>query len=134
MGRHSRLLLFTRNSLRMYFFKKMEKVMKHIFFAGVFASITACTPLLVFAANASAVSQSDQAAALDKSIKEFTDARDVAKMKAYEAGSDADRFLGQNWTDYQQAIRKQERYEQAVRDLDEKIKELEQQRAALNKK
>lgn len=108
--------------------------MKNIFFAGVVGCIAACGPVVVYAADMPAVSQTDQAAALDKLIKEFTDARDVAEMKAYEAGSDADRFLGQNWTDYQQAIRKQERYEQAVKDLNEKIKELEQQRAALNRK
>lgn len=108
--------------------------MKNIFFVGVVACIAACTPVVVFAKDSPAAGQADQAAALDKLIKEFTDARNVAKMKAYEAGSDADRFLGQNWTDYQQAIRKQERYEQEIKDLDEKIKELEQQRAALNKK
>lgn len=108
--------------------------MKNIFFAGVFACVAACTPVVAVAAEMPAAGQADQAAALDKLIKEFTDARDVAKMKAYEAGSDADRFLGLNWTDYQQAIRKQQRYEQAVKDLDEKIKELKQQRAALGKK
>lgn len=71
---------------------------------------------------------------LDKEIKMFKDARDRAAMQAYISGSNADQFLDQNWTDYQQAIRKQEMYEQQVKDLNEKIQELEAQKAALQKK
>ncbi|MBS0634875.1 MAG: hypothetical protein JSR37_05380 [Verrucomicrobia bacterium] len=71
---------------------------------------------------------------LDKEIKMFKDARDRAAMQAYISGSNADQFLDQNWTDYQQAIRKQEMYKEQVKVLDEKIQELEAQKAALQKK
>lgn len=87
-----------------------------------------------FAADAPAASQNEQMTDLDQLIKQFKDARDVASMRAYEAGSQADQFLGQSWTDYQQAIRKQEMLNQQVKELDEKIKELEQQKAAMIKK
>ena len=88
-------------------------------------------PQVGFCADGAPATEQGQMAALDKQIKEFKDARDVAKMRAYEAGSQADQFLGQSWTDYQRAIRKQEFYQNQVKELDAKIKELEAQKAAL---
>lgn len=87
-------------------------------------------PLVMFAQTPS---KTEQIAELDKLIKEFKEARDRASMEAYIAGSNADRFLDQNWTDYRRAIRKQENYEWEVKELDAKIKELEAQKAALQK-
>ncbi len=88
-------------------------------------SILALVPALVFA---------DRLSDLDAEIKQFKDARDVAQSKAYIAGSQAGQFLDQNWMDYKQAIRRQEQYQTDVKLLDEKIKELEAEKAALQKK
>ncbi|MCE5293111.1 MAG: hypothetical protein LLF94_00670 [Chlamydiales bacterium] len=78
---------------------------------------------------ASVTAPADPSEDIDAIIKKFKDARDVAESNAYLAGSEADQYLGQNWTDYQQAIRKQELYKEQVRVLDEKIAELEKQKA-----
>jgi hypothetical protein len=72
--------------------------------------------------------------ALDKEIKEFKDARDEAKMQAYIAGNNADQYLGLNWVDYQEAIQQQEMYQEEVKELDEKLVELEKRRAELQAK
>ncbi len=88
-------------------------------------SIFAAIPALLLA---------DRASDLDAEIKQFKQARDLAKSQAYMAGSRANQFLGQNWVDYQQAIRAQERYENDAKLLDEKVKELEQEKASLQKK
>ncbi len=85
---------------------------------------------LVAGAMLSVPGFADNQADLDKQIKEFKAARDQAEAQAYEAGSRANQFLGQNWVDYQQAIKKQEFYENQAKLLDEKVKELEKQKAA----
>jgi len=90
-----------------------------------FLSILALVPTLLFA---------DQISDLDQQIKEFKTARNRAASQAYMAGSQANQFLGQNWVDYQQAVRKQEMYQNQVKLLDERIKELEAEKAALQKK
>jgi len=102
---------------------------------SVFAMLIAvATPIVGFAETIPPALQNDSSAqldaTLDATIKQFKDARDVASMKAYEAGSNADQYLGQSWTDYQQAIRKQELYQRQVKLLDEKIAELEKQKAS----
>jgi hypothetical protein len=107
--------------------------MKHKIVGTLIASIAAFAQVSGYAADAPAQSQEDQAASLDKLIKEFKAARDQAESQAYEAGSRADQYLGQSWIDYRQAIQKQQMYQQQVKDLDAKIAELEKQRAALKK-
>ncbi len=101
--------------------------------ATILAALVTLAPAISFADNTPSTSQSDQAAQLDVLIKQFKDARDQANARAYEAGSRATQFLGQNWVDYQQAVKKQEFYQNQVKLLDEKIAELEKQKAALKK-
>ncbi len=133
MGGRLLLQIFTKNKYAGKQ-KKREGLMKQKIFTVLFACATAVMPTVAFAANAPASAHSDQLSELEQLIKEFKDARDVAKMRAYQAGSDADRFLGQNWLDYRQAVRKQELYQQQVKELEEKIKQLEAQKASFIKK
>lgn len=134
MERYLLTLIFTKNNFTCMQKKKERTYMDNKIFAVLMACGAAFMPVTGFADSAPSSAQVDQLSELDQQIKEFKDARDVASMRAYEAGSDADRFLGQNWTDYRQAIRKQEMYQKQVKDLDEKIKELEAQRASFIKK
>lgn len=129
MGQLLHFLLYTLNNLLCIVGKKRE-FMK----VSVFAILIAvATPIVGFAETTPPALQNDPSASLDATIKQFKDARDVASMKAYEAGSNADQYLGQSWTDYQQAIRKQELYQRQVKLLDEKIAELEKQKSAVQK-
>jgi len=75
-----------------------------------------------------------QIASLDKQIAELQAERTQAKRQAYIAGSNADQYLGQNWTDYRRALIKQEAYQHRVKELDAKIAELEKQKSALEGK
>ena len=98
-----------------------------------FALFLAASPVLANADTTppppSVTAPADPSEDIDAIIKKFKDARDVAKSNAYDAGNEADQYLGQNWADYQQALRKQELYKEQVRVLDEKITELEKQKA-----
>jgi hypothetical protein len=75
-----------------------------------------------------------QVEALDKEIKEYKNAKERKSMEAYEEGSSADQHLSQDWMDYEEDIQNQEMHEKEVKELDEKIKQLEQQKEALQKK
>lgn len=90
------------------------------------ACMASFLPLCAYADNA-------QAASLDKQISQLKAERTQAKRQAYMAGSSADQFLGQSWTEYQRAIIKQEAYEHRVQELDKQIAELEKQKQSQQK-
>jgi outer membrane murein-binding lipoprotein Lpp len=94
----------------------------------IITAMVAITPVSGWTATPD--NQAAQTTTLDQQIKQLKDERAKAKMQAYVAGSNADQWLGQSWVNYQQAIAKQEKAEQRVKELDAKIAELEKQKAA----
>ncbi|MCE5293182.1 MAG: hypothetical protein LLF94_01035 [Chlamydiales bacterium] len=92
-------------------------------------SILAC----VLSISGYADSKSDQIQALDKEIKEFKDAKERASMQAYQYDDSAGQHLNQDWEDYEEDIKNEEQQETIVKELDEKIKQLESQKEALEK-
>src|SRR5262245_6166832 len=75
-----------------------------------------------------------QIATIDKQLSDLKRQRDSAQMQALIAGRDADRFLTQDWLSYRRALARQEYFKEQVRLFDQKIAELEKQKAALQGK
>ena len=96
----------------------------------IFLAVFAC----VLSTSVFAETKEEQIQALDKEIKEFKDAKERASMQAYEADDSAGQHMTQDWEDYEEDIKNEEQQETIVKELDEKIKELENQKAALEKK
>lgn len=113
--------------------------MAHKKISCLLALIAAFAPVTGIHANQAQTQATDipsQIAALDKEIKEFKDARDRAQTQAYLARNQATQgqVQQQDWLGYRRALRKQEMYEEKVKLLDERIAELEKQRADLQAK
>lgn len=106
--------------------------MKNVLFALI-ACAVAALPIRGWCQTPPATSAS-QTAMIDKQIKDLKNERDGAKMRALIAGRDADRFMTQDWLAYRRALARQDYFDEQVRMLDQKIAELEKQKALLEGK
>ncbi len=90
-----------------------------------------CISVLSAGSTASqSANTNSQTLTIDQQIEQCKKELEMTKMQKYMAESDADRFLSQNWEDYQRAITRQELCQRKIEKLTAKLAELEKQKTA----